>query len=149
MSSFSPEQVRRYSRHVLLPDVGGIGQARLLAATVSVDASGAAGRVAAAYLVAAGVGTVTIDDGCARRVTAAAGFPLRPADVGGPLGAAVVAALGGRNPDARVVVGAPPADGFRLVIDGDADRLPLADAFALGGAAAAVLLHHIAIGARP
>ncbi|HUQ05743.1 MAG TPA: ThiF family adenylyltransferase, partial [Kofleriaceae bacterium] len=61
MPSFSPDQVRRYSRHVLLPDIGGTGQSRLLASRVVVDGSGAAGRVAAMYLVAAGVGTVIVD----------------------------------------------------------------------------------------
>jgi len=52
------DQVRRYARHVLLPDVGGVGQRALLAATVRVDATQHAGRIAATYLAAGGVGTV-------------------------------------------------------------------------------------------
>ena len=56
------EQVRRYARHVLLPDVGGLGQTALLVATVRVDANDAAGAVAATYLAAGGIGTLVIDD---------------------------------------------------------------------------------------
>jgi hypothetical protein len=55
-------QIRRYSRHVLLPDVGGTGQSRLLAATVLVDLAvdTPAATVAATYLAAAGVGTLVL-----------------------------------------------------------------------------------------
>jgi hypothetical protein len=52
------DQVRRYARHVLLPDVGGVGQRALLTATVHVDATRPAGRIAATYLAAGGVGTI-------------------------------------------------------------------------------------------
>ena len=55
----SRDQAVRYSRQTLLPEVGGAGQARLLAARVLVRAGGApAARTAATYLVAAGVGEV-------------------------------------------------------------------------------------------
>ena len=65
-------QIRRYSRHILLPDVGGTGQARLLAATVVVDLDVwepdapdapdelAALIAAATYLAAAGIGTLVL-----------------------------------------------------------------------------------------
>ena len=81
MTQFSPEQVRRYSRHVLLPDVGGTGQARLLASRVVVDGSGAAGRVAAMFLVAAGVGTVIVD-GALDTPVRDPRFPLAHGDTG-------------------------------------------------------------------
>lgn len=51
------DQVRRYARHVLLPDIGGVGQARLLAARARVDARDG---VTVAYLAAAGVGTLEL-----------------------------------------------------------------------------------------
>jgi adenylyltransferase/sulfurtransferase len=60
--SLREDQVRRYARHVLLPDMGGRGQSRLLAGAVSVAVGpGDAAAVAAlAYLAAAGVGTIVL-----------------------------------------------------------------------------------------
>jgi len=55
---FSEASIRRYSRQILLREVGGAGQKRLLAATVAVTGDGPAARVCALYLAAAGVGTV-------------------------------------------------------------------------------------------
>lgn len=52
------EQVRRYARHILLPDVGGLGQTALLAATARIALDEPAARVAATYLTAGGVGTI-------------------------------------------------------------------------------------------
>ncbi len=52
------EQVRRYARHILLPDVGGLGQTALLVATARVDVSHRAGLIAACYLAAGGTGTI-------------------------------------------------------------------------------------------
>ncbi|HVK74504.1 MAG TPA: hypothetical protein VM734_14330 [Kofleriaceae bacterium] len=147
MTGFTPAQVRRYSRHVLLPDIGGVGQARLLAAAVVIDAGGAAARIAAAYLAAAGVGRIWLDGDLARPVDgAAARFPLAAGDRGRPLGEALARALAGHNPDVAIAVGAAPAGAHRLRLDGDADDRPLADAFAHGGAAAAALAHAIATG---
>ena len=56
------DQVRRYARHILLPEVGGHGQRRLLAATCAIrfDRDSAAAEVAAEYLAAAGVGTIEL-----------------------------------------------------------------------------------------
>jgi hypothetical protein len=55
------EQVRRYARHILLPDVGGLGQTALLTATAQVDVSQPAGLIAASYLSAGGTGRVIAD----------------------------------------------------------------------------------------
>lgn len=55
------DQVRRYARHILLPDVGGLGQTALLVATAQVDVADPAGLLAASYLAAGGTGTVIAD----------------------------------------------------------------------------------------
>jgi len=55
------EQVRRYARHILLPDVGGLGQTALLTATAQVDVAHAAGLIAASYLTAGGTGTLVAE----------------------------------------------------------------------------------------
>src|SRR5213592_1975835 len=55
-------QVERYSRQILLPEVGGRGQARLLAACVAVGGDGAAARAAALLLGRAGVGTLELSE---------------------------------------------------------------------------------------
>ncbi len=52
------DQIERFSRHILLPEVGGKGEERLLASSVVVSGDGAAAECCAAYLAAAGVGRV-------------------------------------------------------------------------------------------
>ena len=61
--SFSPDEVERYARHLVLAEVGGPGQQRLKAATVLIVGAGGVGSPAALYLAAAGVGTLRIIDG--------------------------------------------------------------------------------------
>ena len=52
----------RYSRHLLLPEVGDVGQAKLLASKVLLLGAGGLGSPAAFYLAAAGVGTLGLVD---------------------------------------------------------------------------------------
>lgn len=59
---FTSEQIERYSRHILLKDVGGAGQRRLLESKVLVVGAGGLGSPIALYLAAAGVGTLGIID---------------------------------------------------------------------------------------
>ena len=56
------DQIMRYSRHILLAGVGGIGQEKLLASRVLVIGAGGLGSPIALYLAAAGVGTIGIAD---------------------------------------------------------------------------------------
>lgn len=58
----SEEQKLRYSRHLLIPEVGAAGQARLLGAKVLLIGAGGLGSPAALYLAAAGVGTIGVVD---------------------------------------------------------------------------------------
>jgi molybdopterin/thiamine biosynthesis adenylyltransferase len=62
MIDFTEEQLERYSRHILLADVGVDGQEKLLQAKVLIVGAGGLGSPAALYLAAAGVGTVGIID---------------------------------------------------------------------------------------
>jgi adenylyltransferase/sulfurtransferase len=59
---FTPEQAVRYSRHVILPEIGGVGQRKLLAAKVVLVGAGGLGCPTALYLAAAGVGTMGVVD---------------------------------------------------------------------------------------
>ncbi len=58
----SAEQKQRYSRHLLIPEVGSEGQARLLGSKALLIGAGGLGSPAALYLAAAGVGTIGIVD---------------------------------------------------------------------------------------
>lgn len=58
----SPEQRNRYQRHLLVPEVGEVGQQKLLDAKVLMLGAGGLGSPSALYLAAAGVGTIGIVD---------------------------------------------------------------------------------------
>src|SRR5467141_1224649 len=58
----SAEQKQRYSRHLLIPEVGAAGQTRLLQSKALFIGAGGLGSPAALYLAAAGVGTIGIVD---------------------------------------------------------------------------------------
>jgi molybdopterin/thiamine biosynthesis adenylyltransferase/rhodanese-related sulfurtransferase len=60
--TLTPDQRRRYSRHLLIPEVGEEGQRKLLDAKVLLVGAGGLGSPAALYLAAAGVGTIGVVD---------------------------------------------------------------------------------------
>ncbi len=59
---FTDEQIERYSRHIMLPEVGGVGQVKMLEAKVLLIGAGGLGSPAAYYLAAAGIGNLGIVD---------------------------------------------------------------------------------------
>lgn len=62
MLHFSEDQVQRYSRHIILPEVGVEGQEKLLSSRVLIAGMGGLGSPAALYLAAAGIGTFGLVD---------------------------------------------------------------------------------------
>ncbi len=60
---FTEEQIERYSRHIILPEIGGRGQAKLLKSKAFVLGAGGLGSPALMYLAAAGVGEIGMADG--------------------------------------------------------------------------------------
>ncbi|MBI2919411.1 MAG: molybdopterin-synthase adenylyltransferase MoeB [Chloroflexi bacterium] len=59
---FTEEQIKRYSRHIILPQIGGKGQRKLLQSRVLLVGAGGLGSPSALYLAAAGVGKLGIVD---------------------------------------------------------------------------------------
>ena len=62
MIEFTDEQIERYSRHIILPEVGGSGQQKMLEARVLLLGAGGLGSPAAYYLAAAGIGNLGVVD---------------------------------------------------------------------------------------
>ncbi len=61
--SLTEQQIERYSRHIILEQVGGVGQEKLLSSRVLIIGAGGLGAPAGLYLAAAGIGTIGIVDG--------------------------------------------------------------------------------------
>ncbi len=122
----------RYSRHLLLPEIGSAGQERLKAARVLVIGAGGLGSPAALYLAAAGVGTLGLVDfdrvdesNLQRQVLFTSG------DVGAPKAERARERLRALNPTLNVVAHATELcaanvralfDGYELIVDGS-DRI--------------------------
>ncbi|MBI3183906.1 MAG: ThiF family adenylyltransferase [Myxococcales bacterium] len=103
----SEPQIVRYSRQILLPEVGGAGQERLLARGALATGTGAAQATALAYLAAGGTPVAVRD----RAVDASeTGFLLTADEVGRPLSPSLRGALLDANPDSLV----PASDRGRL-----------------------------------
>lgn len=102
----SEPQIERYSRHILLPDVGGVGQRRLLESSAAVRIAGGSAAVAAlAYLAAAGVGRLIVLGDAGGAVTAAdarRGILYGHSDIGRPRLHALRERIAAINPDVEV-----------------------------------------------
>ena len=98
------EQLLRYSRHILLPEIGVEGQEKLLASSALVIGAGGLGSPAALYLAAAGVGTITLADGDAVDLTNLQRQILHNTQsVGKPKASSGREALAKINPEVKVV----------------------------------------------
>ncbi len=103
-AALSNEEIRRYSRHLIMPEVGMEGQKKLKAARVLAIGTGGLGSPLALYLAAAGVGTIglvdfdVVDDSNLQRQIL---FGVK--DVGRPKLAAAAERLAGVNPHVRIV----------------------------------------------
>ena len=98
------EQIRRYSRHLILPEVGGVGQRKLLNSRVLLIGAGGLGSPVALYLAAAGVGTLGIVDFDVVDLSNLQRQILHHGhDVGRPKVQSAVDTIGDLNPDVKVI----------------------------------------------
>ncbi len=96
---FSEPEIQRYARHILLPEIGGTGQAALRAARVLIIGAGGLGCPVLLYLAAAGVGTIgLVDDDSVELSNLQRQIAFGTADVGAPKVASALAAAGAINP---------------------------------------------------
>lgn len=101
---FTEDQIRRYARHIILPEVGGTGQARLLNAKVLVIGAGGLGSPVILYLAAAGVGTIgVIDDDVVDLSNLQRQVLHATSRVGAPKVESAARAVAEINPDVRLV----------------------------------------------
>lgn len=135
------DELDRYARHIVLKEVGGGGQAKLLGANVAVVGAGGLGSPCLLYLAAAGVGRLTIiDDDTVALSNLQRQILYATADVGRAKTTAAVTTIARVNPGVAVVTNAVRLDagnaaallaGHDVVADGSdsfATRLAVADA---------------------
>ncbi len=102
--SFTEEQIRRYSRHIILPEVGGMGQRKLLNSKVLLIGAGGLGSPAALYLAAAGIGTLGVVDFDVVDLSNLQRQILHHVhDVGRPKVQSAVETIADLNPDVKVI----------------------------------------------
>jgi adenylyltransferase/sulfurtransferase len=100
---FTEDEISRYSRHILLAEVGGVGQARLKAARVLVVGAGGLGSPVLLYLAAAGVGTIgVVDDDRVELSNLQRQIAHTTAGLGAPKAASAAAAARAINPAVQI-----------------------------------------------
>ena len=98
------DQLDRYSRQIILPGIGGAGQAKLLTAHVVMIGAGGIGCPALAYLAAAGVGRITIvDDDVVDLANLQRQILFGTQDIGMPKADCAAQALRRINPDCKII----------------------------------------------
>jgi molybdopterin/thiamine biosynthesis adenylyltransferase len=103
VSDFTDEELERYERHLVLPQVGGVGQRRLKAARVAIVGAGGIGSTAIPALAGAGIGRLTIVDDDAVDKSNLHRQPLFRGDqFGRPKAALAAAFVEGLNPFVQV-----------------------------------------------
>jgi len=103
--TLTPEQVKRYSRHIIMSDVGSKGQRALMGAKALIIGAGGLGSPSAIYLSLAGVGTVGIVDFDVVELSNLQRQVLHhTADVGRPKVQSAIDNIKAYNPDVNVVV---------------------------------------------
>lgn len=122
------DQVSRYARHIMLPEIGGAGQQRLLQARVLVVGAGGLGAPLLLYLGAAGVGTLGVVDDDTVDVSNLQRQVIHRADaIGTPKTDSAAAAIAALNPDVAVEPHAlrlseanagELVDGYDIIADG-------------------------------
>jgi adenylyltransferase/sulfurtransferase len=138
--TLSDDQLDRYARQIVLKEIGGEGQRKLLAATIAVVGAGGIGGPALQYLAAAGVGTLRlIDDDAVSLANLQRQLLFGTPDVGRRKVEAAGELIGRLNPDVRFEgrsarLGrenvAELLDGAEVVVDGSdnfATRLTVSD----------------------
>jgi molybdopterin/thiamine biosynthesis adenylyltransferase len=138
--TLSDAQLDRYARHIVLKEIGGEGQRKLLGATVAIIGAGGIGSPAIQYLAAGGIGTLrVIDDDRVTLDNLQRQILFGTGDVGRAKTEIAAGAVGRLNPDVRVDARGErltPAnvaallDGADLVLDGSdnfATRLIVSD----------------------
>lgn len=101
----TPEQVKRYSRHIIMPQVGSAGQRKLRQARVLIVGAGGLGSPAAIYLALAGVGTLGLVDFDVVELSNLQRQILHhTADVGRPKVLSAAESIRAYNPDVQVEI---------------------------------------------
>jgi molybdopterin-synthase adenylyltransferase len=126
--SLSDTQLDRYARHIVLRDIGGPGQAKLLGSHVLLIGAGGIGCPAIQYLAAAGIGTISVvDDDVVSLSNLQRQILFGAAQIGTPKVLAAAEAVSRLNPDVQFhavqqrITGETSAailDGVDVVLDG-------------------------------